>query len=62
MEALGAEEGIRIRGRECSARVGRGRIGEEPVLLALPQTYMNASGEAISALCQKHSVAPSELS
>ena len=61
MEALAAEEGIRIRSRECSSRVGRGRVGEEPVLLALPQTYMNASGEAVSALCKKHSVEPSEL-
>lgn len=61
MEALAAQEGIRIRSRECSSRVGRGRVGEEPVLLALPQTYMNASGEAVSALCKKHSVEPSEL-
>ena len=61
MEALAAEEGIRIRARECSSRVGRGRVGAEPVLLALPQTYMNASGEAVSALCNKYSVAPPEL-
>ncbi len=31
------------------------------MLLALPQTFMNASGEAVRALCQKHSVDPSEL-
>ena len=61
METLAAESGIRIRSRECSSRVGRGRIGEEPVLLALPQTYMNASGEAVRALCQKHDVSESEL-
>jgi peptidyl-tRNA hydrolase, PTH1 family len=61
VEALAAEEGIRIRSRECSSRVGRGRIGEGQVLLALPQTYMNASGEAVSALCKKYSVAPPEL-
>ena len=61
VEALAAEEHIRIRARECSSRVGRGRIGPESVLLALPQTYMNASGEAVSGLCQKHSVEPSEL-
>jgi peptidyl-tRNA hydrolase, PTH1 family len=36
-------------------------VGGEPVLLALPQTYMNASGEAVSALCQKYSVVPTEL-
>jgi peptidyl-tRNA hydrolase, PTH1 family len=61
VEALAAEEHIRIRAKECFSRVGRGRIGPEPVLLALPQTYMNASGEAVSGLCQKHSVEPSEL-
>ena len=31
------------------------------VLLALPQTYMNASGEAVSGLCKKHGVEPPEL-
>lgn len=31
------------------------------VLLALPQTFMNASGEAVRALCQKHDVDPSDL-
>ena len=31
------------------------------MLLALPQTYMNASGEAVRALCKKHGVDPSEL-
>jgi len=61
VEALAAEEHIRIRAKECSSRLGRGRIGPEMVLLALPQTYMNASGEAVSGLCQKHSVEPSEL-
>jgi PTH1 family peptidyl-tRNA hydrolase len=61
VEKLAAEEGIRIRSRECSSRVGRGRVGPEAVLLALPQTYMNASGEAVKALCQKHDVDPSDL-
>ncbi len=61
VERLAEEEGIRIRSRECSSRVGRGRIGEDAVLLALPQTYMNASGEAVRALCQKHSVDPEWL-
>jgi PTH1 family peptidyl-tRNA hydrolase len=31
------------------------------VILALPTTYMNASGEAVRALCQKHDVDPSAL-
>jgi PTH1 family peptidyl-tRNA hydrolase len=61
VEALAAEEGIRIRSRECASRVGRGSVGGVPVLLALPQTYMNASGEAVSALCQKYDVEPPDL-
>jgi PTH1 family peptidyl-tRNA hydrolase len=36
--------------------VGRGTIEGGPILLALPQTYMNASGEAVSALCQSNGI------
>lgn len=61
MEALAEQEGIRIRSREAQSRVGRGRIAGEPVVLALPQTYMNASGEAVSALCNKNGIEPSEV-
>jgi peptidyl-tRNA hydrolase, PTH1 family len=61
VEALAALEGIRIRSRECRSRVGRGNIGGTPVLLALPQTYMNASGEAVAALCKKNGIDPSEV-
>lgn len=61
VEKLASEEGIRIRSREGRSRVGRGEIGGEPVLLALPQTFMNASGEAVRALCQKNGIDPSGL-
>jgi PTH1 family peptidyl-tRNA hydrolase len=61
VETLAAEQGIRIKSRECASRVGRGRIGEDQVLLALPQTYMNLSGEAVKALCNKHNVSGPEL-
>ena len=61
VEQLASDEGIRIRSRESQALVGRGSIGGERVLLALPQTYMNASGEAVSALCQRNGIDPSGL-
>ena len=41
--------------------MGRGTIEGQSVLLALPQTYMNASGEAVSALCQSNGIDPSSV-
>lgn len=61
VEQLASEEGIRIRSWESQSLVGRGSIGGERVILALPQTYMNASGEAVSALCKKNGIDPTSL-
>lgn len=41
--------------------MGRGTIEGAPTLLALPQTYMNASGEAVTALCQSNGIDLDEL-
>jgi len=61
VQKLASEEGIRIRSREKGSRVGRGTIARQSVLLALPQTYMNASGDAVRALCQNNEIQPSDL-
>jgi PTH1 family peptidyl-tRNA hydrolase len=61
VEKLAAEEGIRIRSREGKSRVGRGTISGESVVLALPQTYMNASGEAVRVLCEQNGIGPEDL-
>jgi PTH1 family peptidyl-tRNA hydrolase len=61
VQKLASDEGIRIRSREGQSRVGRGQVAGEPILLALPQTYMNASGEAVRALCQKNEIDPADL-
>ena len=58
VEQFASEEGIPIRSRESQARVGRGSMGGDRLLLVLPQTFMNASGEAVSALCQKNGIDP----
>ena len=41
---------------DCRALTGRVRIGDSPVLLAKPQTYMNLSGESVKGLLVKHAV------
>ncbi len=61
MERLASEEGIKLRSRESLSRVGRGAVEGKRVLLALPQTLMNASGEAVTALCKSNGIDPSDL-
>ena len=41
---------IPVNKRQCKALVGHGFIAGEKVVLAMPQTYMNLSGEAVSGL------------
>ncbi|KPK97151.1 MAG: hypothetical protein AMJ95_10580 [Omnitrophica WOR_2 bacterium SM23_72] len=43
------------------SQVAKVRIGQEAVVLALPQTFMNASGSAVAKLVRKHKIAPQEL-
>jgi PTH1 family peptidyl-tRNA hydrolase len=61
VERLASQEGIRLRSRESHSRVGRGTVEGTRVLLALPQTLMNASGEAVSALCKSNGIDPSDV-
>jgi PTH1 family peptidyl-tRNA hydrolase len=52
---------IRFDRKQGQARTGIGNIAGNRVVLARPQTYMNASGESVSALLRKLNVAPSDL-
>ena len=61
VDRLAAGEGIPVKRLDCRALTGRGRIGEEVVVLAKPATYMNASGEAVSALLKKLELAAEDL-
>ena len=47
--------------KQGQARTGIGNIARHVVVLARPQTYMNASGQSVSALMKKLNVAPSDL-
>lgn len=47
--------------KQGQARTGIGNISGHRVVVARPQTYMNASGESVSALMKKLNVAPADL-
>ena len=41
---------------DCRALTGRVKVGDRTVLVARPQTYMNASGESVKGLLAKYEV------
>ncbi len=49
-DALGDRANIPIRRFEFRALIGKGDFADERLILAKPQTYMNNSGQAVSAL------------
>jgi PTH1 family peptidyl-tRNA hydrolase len=53
--------GMEWSARECRSRIARGRVGSVEVLVAKPQTYMNASGEAANCLAKRYGAAPEDL-
>ncbi|CAL4909407.1 unnamed protein product [Urochloa decumbens] len=50
IDAIAEAEGISVSSKQFKAIVGKGLIGDVPVMLAKPQTYMNASGESVGQL------------
>ena len=62
VEELARRWGVGLDRRECNAFVGGpgapGADGDQSVLLALPQTYMNRSGWAARCLLESHGLDP----
>ena len=52
IDVLASYADIRVNKVKCKALIGEGRIGDNHVILAKPQTYMNLSGESVSELCR----------
>jgi len=61
VEAFCRRRRLRFSGRRCRARIAKGRIGGEEVLIAEPETYMNLSGEAVGCLVDACAVSPTDL-
>src|ERR1700685_3737664 len=58
VDRIASERGVEIRNRQCRALTGRIPVGDEPVLLAKPETYMNLSGVSVRELVAEYEVKP----
>ncbi len=56
VDRIAADLGVDIRNRQCQALTARAVIGDVPVLLAKPETYMNLSGQSVRELVARHDV------
>jgi PTH1 family peptidyl-tRNA hydrolase len=52
------DHGVEVRNRQCRALTARVTIGQEQVVLAKPETYMNLSGQAVGCLMEKLELRP----
>jgi peptidyl-tRNA hydrolase, PTH1 family len=60
VDRIASERGVEIRNRQCRALTARIQVGDEPVLLAKPETYMNLSGLSVRELVVEYEVKPEE--
>jgi PTH1 family peptidyl-tRNA hydrolase len=58
IDRIAGDWGVEVRNRQCRALTGRAQIGDEPVLLAKPETYMNLSGISVGELLAKNELKP----
>jgi len=61
IDRLAERSGVQVGRRDCQAFVGQGMVAGQKVLLAKPQTFMNASGESVQGLLVKNEIAPADL-
>lgn len=56
VERLAAAHGLSLNKRQRRAKIARGAIREQSVILAQPQTFMNESGRAVMSLARFYQV------
>jgi PTH1 family peptidyl-tRNA hydrolase len=61
VEILAKRHGARLRRSKDRALVDDVRVDGRKLVLAIPTTYMNESGQAVAALVRRHDVAPDRL-
>jgi len=58
IDRIASERGVDVRNRLCRALTGRTQIGNEQVLLAKPETFMNLSGLSVRELLDEYQLRP----
>src|SRR6202167_6428846 len=58
VDRVAGERVVEIRNRQCRALTARIQVGDEAVLLAKPETYMNLSGLSVRELVTEYEVKP----
>jgi PTH1 family peptidyl-tRNA hydrolase len=58
VDRIASEHRVEIRNRQCRALTARIQVGDEPVLLAKPETFMNLSGVSVRELVAEYEVQP----
>ena len=61
VQALSKKLRISVNKKRHKGLFGKGVFGEEEIILFMPETYMNLSGEAIKALLKKNRIKPEML-
>lgn len=59
--ALADKYNIRLNAKAFNSLIGKGRIFSEDIIMALPQTYMNRSGEAVGMMFARKKMKPEDL-
>jgi len=58
VDRIAGDRGVEIRNRQCRALTARVVLGNETVLLAKPETYMNLSGMSVRELVAEYEANP----
>jgi PTH1 family peptidyl-tRNA hydrolase len=58
IDRIATDRDLEIRNRQCLALTARTHIGNEEVLLAKPETYMNLSGQSVRELLNQYQLRP----
>ena len=58
VDRIASEHRVEIRNRQCRALTARMQVGDEAVLLAKPETFMNLSGLSVRELVAEYELKP----